>query len=139
MNTGDLSAHKKISLPCHLIYHYRETLIDRASRAVVVSFVGKSDLKSRGSKASPADIYSDRRIFASGKTPEVHPKKSVIVFPCRNRRSVLKICVSTQVLIEGYHDVDNKVLFLHLRSSYDAFHFDQILGKINDDKKVNIL
>lgn len=59
-----------------MIYN-RDKLIDRASRAVVVSFVGKSDLKSRGSKAGPADVYSDRRVFALGKTPEIHPKKSV--------------------------------------------------------------
>jgi len=41
-----------------------------------------------------------------------------------------------QISIEGYHDVANKVLFLHLRSPYDAHHFQQIISKDVDDKKV---
>ncbi|CAB3373921.1 Hypothetical predicted protein [Cloeon dipterum] len=93
----------------------RETLESENEKTVIVSIVGKSDLRSLGSKGGPADETCDRQVFTTSRPPKV-PSKSL-------------------VLIEGYHDKANKIMFLHLRSPYDSSHFAEIVEQEDDDSK----
>ncbi|XP_059470994.1 nonsense-mediated mRNA decay factor SMG8 isoform X2 [Neocloeon triangulifer] len=86
---------------------------EEKGKCVVVSFFGKSDVRSFGCKGAPADEASDRHVFAGrNATTPVDPR--------------------TQVLVEGFHDKANRILYLHLRSPYDAFHFAEL---VSDESK----